>query len=67
MSKLSEIAEFKDKIQKSTTSFALTGVSQWIERWPVNQRVAGSIPSQGTCLSCGASPQSGGLREATTH
>ena len=56
MSKLSEIAEFKDKIQKSTTSFALTGVSQWIERWPVNQRVAGSIPSQGTSLDCGPGP-----------
>ena len=31
---------------------ALAGVAQWIESWPVNQRVAGSIPSQGTCLGC---------------
>ena len=24
---------------------ALAGVAQWIEHWPVNQRVASSIPS----------------------
>ena len=30
----------------------LAGVAQWIEHWPANQRVAGSIPSQGTCLGC---------------
>ena len=39
--------------------FALAGVAQWIEGWPANQRVAGSIPSQGTCLGCGPSPQLG--------
>ena len=27
----------------------LSGVAQWIECWPENQRVASSIPSQGTC------------------
>ena len=37
--------------------FALVGVAQWIERRPANQRVAGSLPSQGTCLACGPSPQ----------
>ena len=26
---------------------ALAGVSQWIEHWPVNQRIAGLIPGQG--------------------
>ena len=31
---------------------ALAGVAQWIECWPENQRVAGLIPSQGTCLGC---------------
>ena len=31
----------------------LAGVTQWIECWPENQRVAGSIPGQGTCLGCG--------------
>ena len=36
---------------------ALAGVAQWIERRPVNQRIAGSIPSQGTCLACGPSTQ----------
>ena len=34
----------------------LAGVAQWIECWPVNQRVASLIPSQGTCLGCGAGP-----------
>ena len=29
---------------------ALSGVAQWIEHRPVNQRVTGLIPSQGTCL-----------------
>ena len=32
----------------------LAGVAQWIEYQPVNQRVTNSIPSQSTCLSCGA-------------
>ena len=30
----------------------LAGVAQWIECWPAIQRVAGSIPGQGTYLSC---------------
>ena len=46
---------------------ALAGVAQWIEYWPANQRVAGWIPRQGTCLGCGPGPQSGGAQEATTH
>ena len=32
------------------------GVAQWIEYWPANQRVTGSIPSQGTFLGCGPGP-----------
>ena len=36
---------------------ALAGVAQWTEHWPVNQRVAGSIPSQGTCLGFRPGPQ----------
>ena len=36
---------------------ALVGVAQWTEHWTVKQRVAGSIPSQGTCLGCGPGPQ----------
>ena len=35
---------------------ALAGVAQWIERGPLNQRVAGLIPSQGTCLDCRPDP-----------
>ena len=31
----------------------LAGVAQWIEHRHSNQRVAGSIRSQGTCLGCG--------------
>ena len=36
---------------------ALAGVAQWIEHQPVNQSVAGSIPSQGKCMGCGPGPQ----------
>ena len=35
---------------------ALAGVAQWIERWPVNQKVAGLTPGQGTCPDCGPGP-----------
>ena len=38
---------------------ALAGVAQWIEHGPVNQSVAGSIPSQCTCLDWGPGPQEG--------
>ena len=46
-------------------SGALAGVAQWTEYQPVNQRVTGSIPSQGTCLDCGPGPQQRGTQEAT--
>ena len=42
----------------------MAGVAQWIEHGPVNQRVAGSIPSQYN--SQYGSPV-GGAREATAH
>ena len=35
---------------------ALAGVAQWIECWPANHKVTGSIPSQGPCLGCGPGP-----------
>ena len=38
---------------------ALAGVAQWTECQPGNQRVAGSIPSQGTRLGCRPGPQLG--------
>ena len=41
---------------------ALAGMAQWTEFPPVNQKVAGSIPSQGTCLSCGPGPQLGACK-----
>ena len=34
----------------------LAGVAQWIEHWTANQRVPGSIPSQGKRLGCGPGP-----------
>ena len=49
--------EVKDSVPIKTIIGALAGVAQWIECGPANQRVAGSIPSQGTCLGCGPGPQ----------
>ena len=57
----------KNRKQSKCPWWALAGMAQWIECPPVNQRVVGSIPSQGTCLGCGPSPQLGGTWEATTH
>ena len=34
-------------------STALAVVAQWTECRPMNQKVTGSIPSQGTCQGCG--------------
>ena len=46
----------------------LAGVAQWTECRHVNQRVAGSIPSQGTNLGCGPGQvPSSGAREKQTH
>ena len=36
---------------------ALAGIAQWIEHGPVNQTVAGLVPSQGTCQGCRPGPQ----------
>ena len=44
---------------EDNNSVALAGVAQWIEHGTANQRVAGSIPSQGTCLGCRPGPQQG--------
>ena len=48
-----------NKIYFKKWKSALTGVAQWIECQPVKQRVASSIPSQGTCLVCRPGPQLG--------
>ena len=45
--------ETKSKLEDST----LTGVAQWIRHGLANQKVAGSIPSQGTCLGDGSGSQ----------
>ena len=37
----------------------LAGVAQWIEHQPANQRVAGSIPNQDTCLGYRSGPWKG--------
>ena len=51
---------FMKKIRKfKVWKHVLADVAQWIECQPVNQRVAGSIPRQGTCLGCGPGPQQG--------
>ena len=60
------------KLRNSTVGYlnnfyiALAGVAQWIECQPANQRVTGSIPSQGSCLGCRPGP-SRGKREASTY
>ena len=41
-----------DKRQIKKRKAALAGIAQWIECGPANPRVAGSIPTQGTCLVC---------------
>ena len=43
--------------KKTKTKMCLAGVAQWIRHWPTNQKVPGSIPSQGTCLGCRPGPQ----------
>ena len=54
-----EIGERPENFGVIKTKGALAGVAQWIECWPANQRVAGSIPSQGTCLGYWQGPQCG--------
>ena len=51
------LEEWMKKVKElKTTNMALAAVAQWIECWPVNQRVTSSIPNQGTCLGCGPGP-----------
>ena len=48
---MEKIKDFKSLYFKKRIT-ALAGVAQWIECWPTNQRVAGSILGQGACLGC---------------
>ena len=50
------MVNYIDYGRKISMTIALVGVAQWIECRPANQRVAGSIPSQGTCLGCEPGP-----------
>ena len=45
---------------KKRKNDAQAGVTQWIECWSENWKVANSIPGQGTCLGCGPGSQLGG-------
>ena len=46
-------------ILKKCLVLALPGVAQWIECRPVNWKVTGLIPCQGTCLDFGPVPHLG--------
>ena len=56
-----EVLKKKKRNIRTEITFALAGVAQ-IECWPANQRVAGSIPSQGTRVGCRPGPQLGVCR-----
>ena len=49
------------------TFLGLSGVAQWIECWPVNWKVASSIPSQGMCLGCRPGAQLGACKRQQIH
>ena len=54
--------KYQYNFQKRYDTSDQAGVAQWIEHWPVNKRVAGLIPSQGTCLVAGQVPKRGRAR-----
>ena len=49
---------------KYKITLTLTRVAQLVDHRSVKPKVAGLIPSQGTCLGCGFNPWSGHMREA---
>ena len=61
----SPIMKWVNVLKESSKKFteALAGVAQWTEHWIVKQRVAGSIPSQCTCLGCRPGPQWGAYKK----
>ena len=44
--------DYNRKINFKKEKTALASVAQWIEHRPAKQKVASSIPGQGTCLGC---------------
>ena len=55
----------KPSHQGLTKGSALTGVALLVGHWTAEQKVAGSIPGQGICLSFKFSPWLGHVFEAT--
>ena len=48
-------------LYKLNKILALASMTQWTECQPVDQKVAGLVFGQGTCLDCGPGPQLGGV------
>ena len=48
--------EFPQLRNFNLSKINLAGVAQWIEHWPANQKVTGSIPGQDTYLDGGPGP-----------
>ena len=48
---------FKNCLNKKMSPKALAGVVKWVEHWPANWKVIGSIPGQGTHLGWEPGPQ----------
>ena len=59
--------QLRKKIWLKNGQRALAGVAQWIEHWPANRRVAGSISGQGTFLGCPGTCLAGGLWRVADH
>ena len=58
---------FRIEDQYTKLNCTLAGVAQWTECQTMKQRVAVSIPGQGTCLGCRPGSLGWGAQEATTH
>ena len=56
ISKIDCISVYTQQAVENLKNIALACVAHWIECRPVNQRVTGLIPSQGTCLGCTPGP-----------
>ena len=50
-----------------TIFLALAGVAQWIECWPANRKVTGSITSGSACLVCSLGPRLGVCERQRIH
>ena len=57
----------RESLSKEYHDGDMVGVAQWTECWPVNQRIAGLIPTWGTCLGYRPGSPVRGMRETITH